>query len=277
MSEPARAGRSLRGVALVLSSVLFALAPLPAQALPSNPEAKAHLAKGTDLYKRNEFDAAVEEFRKGYALEEDPVFLYSWAQAERRRGNCAASVKLYQKFLATKPDQLAAEYARDGILQCAEKLAGEEPLPPGETETPETPEPETTTTPPGDELGGSDRPDEPEPRGDRPKWPRDALGASLVAFGIAGTGAGIGVLVASAVRNGKAPAGETYGEFDARQQQVQTLRIAGGVVLGVGVPLLVGGIVRWAILASREKKARKAEVSASFDGRSVGLVLTGRF
>ncbi len=278
LSERTDARRASRVLSVVVSSFLSALVPTQALALPANAEAKAHLANGTEHYKRSEFDDAVEEFRKGYEIEADPVFLYSWAQAERRRGNCAASVKLYQRFLATKPEQLAAEYARDGILQCAEKLAGEDPLPPGDAEEPDPARPENDEPAETGDGRGSQQPDEVERRRTRARqWPRDPLGASLVAVGAAGTLVGVGVLGASAARDNNAPPGETYGQFDARQQQVKTMRIAGAAVGGIGLLILAGGIARWIIVARREKQTRMPDVSAALDGHSLGLVLSGRF
>ncbi len=254
-----------RIVALVLACGL-AIAGTPAHALPTDAEAKLHLEKGTELFKAGEFDAAIEEYKKGYERQEDPVFLYAWAQAELRQEHCAAAVKLYRKYLETNPPEMSAEAARQGILECADKLAAEE--------TP--PAPADPATEPGD--GRTAPIDDTPPQDAKPRqkkhWSRDPLAASLTGVGIAAVGAGVGVLVAGIVEKKKAS--DTYGEFDDRQARARNMQIAGGVVLGVGAAVLVGGIVRFAILGARAKK-QKNGVAGFYTPGGGGLVLTGRF
>lgn len=253
-----------RAGALALTCALL----LPARAafaLPTNAEAKAHLERGSELFKNGEFDAAIEEYRKGYAKEEDPVFLYAWAQAELRQEHCTPAVKLYKKYLETNPPEASAEAARSGILECADKLTDDD-----------TPAPSTgpTTAPSEPAVETDDAPvDEPKPPREK-RWSRDPLAASLTAVGIAGVGAGVGVLAAGIVEKNKAPA--TYGEFDTQQARARRMQIAGGVVLGVGAAVLVGGIVRFAILGSRAKKQRNG-ITAMLGRETVGVVLSGRF
>lgn len=244
----------------------LALVGAPARALPTDAEAKLHLEKGTELFKAGEFDAAIEEYKKGYDIQEDPVFLYAWAQAELRQEHCAAAVKLYRKYLETNPPEMSAEAARQGILECADKLAAEE-----------TPPPATDpATQPGD--SGNAPIDDVPPERDKPRqkkhWSRDPLAISLTTVGIAAVGAGIGVLVAGIVEKQKGSG--TYGEFDDRQAKARNMQIAGGVVLGVGAAVLLGGIVRFAILGSRAKK-QKNVASAFFTPGGAGVALTGRF
>jgi tetratricopeptide (TPR) repeat protein len=239
-------------------------------ALPSDPDAKAHLDKGNALFQEGDFEGAAEEYRKGYEIEDDPAFLYTWAQAERRRGRCAAAVKLYQRYIATNPPDVSAEYAREGIVKCADEMAAEEAMPPGDER------PGTLDDPTGPADAGTAAPVQPPPAktSQRDRWYRDPAAASLVALGVAGVGVGTGLLVASALEKDKNSA--NYGEFDARQKRVRTFQISGAVVLGVGVGLLAGGIVRWAVLGRREKK-KNTNVSAMLGRGTAGVVFTGRF
>jgi tetratricopeptide (TPR) repeat protein len=265
--DPLRRARA-RGVARIGALVLacgLALAGSPARALPTDAEAKLHLEKGTELFKAGEFDAAIEEYKKGYEKQEDPVFLYAWAQAELRQEHCSAAVKLYRKYLETNPPEMSAEAARQGILECADKLAAEDTPPPA---TDPATDPANPDPAPIDDVPPTD--DKPREK----KWSRDPLAASLTAVGIAAVGAGIGVLVAGIVEKKKGS--DTYGEFDDRQARARNMQIAGGVVLGVGAALLVGGIVRFAILGSRAKKQKRG-VAAFYAPGGGGLVLTGRF
>jgi tetratricopeptide (TPR) repeat protein len=256
-------------------SLVCALAlAVPAWALPKNPEAAKLLEDGQVKYKAEKFDAAIEDFKKGYDIEPDPAFLIAWAQAERQRGRCGAAVRLYQKFLATDPPEVAQEFARDGIVRCADQLAADQPLPPGADELTPIDEPDE----PLHTLDGEDddQPDEPTER--KPKngnrWYRDPLGTSLVAIGVAGSGVGAGLLVAAQLESSKEVI--DYGEFDAQQRRIRNLRITGGVVLGVGAGLLIGGIVRWAIVGTR-KSDTAASVGLILDRDQAGLTLSGRF
>ncbi|MBC8072279.1 MAG: hypothetical protein IAG13_28415 [Deltaproteobacteria bacterium] len=263
-AHPARHGLT---AALVLA---IALAPGRAQAIPNDPEAKAHLERGNVLFQDGDFDGAAEEYRKGYEKQDDPAFLYTWAQAERRRGRCAAAVRLYQRYIATNPPDVSAEYAREGILKCADELAADEAMPPGD-ERPSPAELPAEAPPPG--AADQAPPREPAARN---SWQRDPAAATLVAIGLAGVAAGTGLLVASAIERDKGESAANYGEFDERQQRTRNYQIAGGVVLGVGVGLLAGGIARWAVLGTRAKKS-KGNVSAMFGRGSAGLVFTRRF
>jgi tetratricopeptide (TPR) repeat protein len=260
----------LRGrVAGLVAAIAISLASPIASAIPTDPEAKAHLEKGNVLFQQGDFDGAAKEYEKGYEAQADPAFLYTWAQAERRRGRCAAAVKLYQRYIATNPPEVSAEYAREGILKCADELAADEPMPPGDERPSDTEDP---TEPPSGDTTPRDEPPEPKPP-DRNRWYRDPAAATLVALGAVGVGVGTGLLVAGAVEKDKSSA--NYGEFDERQKRAQRFQIAGGVVLGVGVGVLVGGIARWAVLRKREKK--NGNVSAMIGRGVAGVVFTRRF
>jgi tetratricopeptide (TPR) repeat protein len=261
---------SMRRLVTVTACLAWLWAPITARAMPSNPEAVAHLERGNAAYERRDYKVAAEEYKKGYEVEADPDFLYTWAQAERMRDRCAAAVKLYQRYIATNPGEMAAEYARSGIVKCAEALAGDTPLPPDAEPTEGGDDP----VEPDDDNAEPDTPPPPEPAR-KPKWPRDPAAIALVAIGSAATAAGAGVIGAAVVENGKST--QTYGEFDEQQKRVRTLSIAGGVTIGVGVGLLVGGIARWMVLRSRENRDSDAKLSFAATPRSFGVSLTRRF
>lgn len=262
---------ALRRCLPTLVALAIATASPIAAAIPTDPEAKAHLEKGNQLFQQGDFDGAAKEYEKGYEKQADPAFLYTWAQAERRRGRCAAAVKLYQRYIQTNPPEVSAEYAREGILKCADELAADEPMPPGDERPSEAGDPTDTgaeTQPP------VDQPPPPKAKPDRNRWYRDPAAATLVALGAVGVGVGTGLLVAGAIEKDKSSA--NYGEFDQRLKRSRRFQIAGGVVLGVGVGVLVGGIARWAVLGSREKK-KNGSVSAMLGRGTAGVVFTRRF
>jgi tetratricopeptide (TPR) repeat protein len=264
---------------LLRSSVLLGALQVStaASALPKDAEAMRLLDEGQVKYKAEQFGEAIEDFKRGYEIEPDPAFLIAWAQAERQRGRCTSAVRLYKRFLATDPPEVAQEFARDGLVRCAEQLA-------------ENPDPEDDEADDDEDeslVAEPEAPDEdeaeavPAPTRDREHWIRDGLGTSLFAVGVVGTGVGTGLLVASALRQRQLDADiddmtVNYGEFDERRRGIRNLRIAGGAVVGVGAALLVGGIVRWAVVGSR-KKASAPSVGFMLHRDHAGLTISGRF
>ena len=118
----------------VLSVPVAALLALaPAKPL-TNPEAKAKLQEAGAAFKANDFDAAAAAVEAAYIIEPNPILLYPWAQAERSRGNCAAAVELYQRFLDSEPGEEAAAPARENMQRCQEQLAAEAASKPPEDE-----------------------------------------------------------------------------------------------------------------------------------------------
>ncbi len=264
-------GGPLRGRALAAIVAATLCLPAVAHAVPTDAEAKAHLERGNAAYAKGDFDTAVEEYRKGFAKQDDPAFLYTWAQAERQRGKCAAAVRLYQRYLATDPPEISADYARDGILRCAEQMAGDEPMPPGGDEPTDTPPVEDPIV---DEPEPEPPPPEPKKRA---KWPRDPLAVTLVAIGSAGVVAGVALVAIAAKEHGELDAAENYGKYDEGLATVRKFSIGGGVALGVGVGLLAGGIARWMILRKRERAGGDTQVSAMLGRGTIGLTLGRRF
>jgi tetratricopeptide (TPR) repeat protein len=266
---------------LVLACALGA--STSASALPKNQEAARALEEGQVKYKAEDFAGAIEDFKRGYEIEADPAFLIAWAQAERQRGRCAAAVRLYKKFLATDPSEVAQEFAREGIVRCAEQLAADEVLP---TEMRDEDDDEDDDDDDDGEVVPTPEVEEeleprPEKTRERNVWIRDPLGTSLVAFGVVGTGVGSGLLIASAIQSQRLDRDQdemnvNYGEFDDRVEGIRNLRIAGGVVVGVGAAVLIGGIVRWAVVGARAKKSR-ATVGFMLDRERAGLTISGRF
>lgn len=271
-SSSARANRRGRWAAWAVAWTLAA-GSLPAHAMPTDPEAKAHLERGNAAFSKGDFDTAVEEYRKGYAKQDDPAFLYTWAQAERKRGRCAAAVKLYKRYMATNPPELSAEAARDGIVSCAEALAADDPLPPvDDTTAPADPETQPPTEPAVDETPADTTPEK-APRERKPRaWNRDPGSITLMVVGGLAIAGGVGLLAGSWSWVNNAP---NYGAYDERIGKLRGLQIGGGVLLGVGVGAFAGGLARMLVLRKRERS--NTAVAASFDRHGGGLVLTGRF
>lgn len=263
--------------ALATGLALLLAAPL-AMAKPTDPKAIEQGKRGNQLYAEGDFEGAKEAFEAGYEIEADAFFLYGIGQALNQLGDCKGAIRKYKQVKESPSVTVEMrQLAEQAMIACAEKVAVEDPADEPADEPDEDPvgdpvdEPLTDPEPVGDpvENPGKDR-----------KWYLDPLGDTLVAFGVAGTGAGIGLLVAAQVQQNKVEDAPSYDEFDANTKKVRTLRIAGGATLGVGGLLLIGGAIRWAVLGLRPKRAAaksSAHLGVIYDRSTAGLSLSGRF
>jgi tetratricopeptide (TPR) repeat protein len=263
----------LLAIPTLVASLVLALAA-PGQLL-SNPEAKAKFQEAQAAFKANDFDAAAAAVEAAYIIEPNPMLLYPWAQAERSRGNCAAAVELYQRFLDTEPPEAAATPARENMERCKEQLAAEEPEPEPEPdvvdevieEEPE-PEPEPTPTP-------VKKDDEPKAKA----WYKDPVGGVLVGVGVVGVGVGAGLMGAGASAAGKAADEDMHTDYLAARDRATGLRNGGAIALSIGGALVVGGVVRYVLVAKKGKqgKASAWRMTPELGRRWVGVTIGRRF
>jgi len=259
----------------ILAGSMWSL-PVPVGAMPKSSEAAAKLEEGLSYYRDEDYAAAVAAFREGYELEPDPTFLYTWAQAERLRGECAEAVRLYNLFIEQEPPEVQAQAARDGKARCADALADGQTAEDAEALEDEdldtiaeqaTAEPSDLPSQPVEPPEvGSDEAEPPRP------WQRDPAGITLVAIGSVGMATGAGLLIGGAVVGSKES--HNYEDAQTRPERARTLMTAGGVVLGVGAALLIAGAIRFGVLAKRQNAAL---VGASLDGERALLWVRGRF
>lgn len=251
--------------------VTLVLSPLPASpsvplhaAAPAtmDPEAKERLDRGLADYTAKEYASAIKDFRLAYALDPRPDILFAWAQAERMYGRCSQATKLYARFLKSKPSEQQAEAARTGIGRC-------EGQPDTAPVDPEDLEPEEKSV-------AEEKPPEPEPEPPPPPPPPriDAVGIGLMSVGAA-LGVTGGVLVGvgehKARQLGDAP---TYDAYADGVGPVRSLRLAGGVLAGVGGALLIAGVVR---LIVHKKRQSRRDVAFWTDPRGAGMLVRMRF
>lgn len=97
---------------------LLASAVVHAGPTPDTADAKAYFADGTAAFGRGEYAAASRAFAAGYEVEKWNGFLFAWAQAERKAGNCEKAIQLYSRFIATKPSEEAQGHALGWIKEC---------------------------------------------------------------------------------------------------------------------------------------------------------------
>jgi tetratricopeptide (TPR) repeat protein len=247
-------------------AILMALASAPAfaeSAPPMKPEARAHLVRGLEHYEKGRFAEAVSEFLAGQAIDPQPEFRYALGQAERKRGRCAEAIVYYQSYLDTRPSAVQAATARQNIERCKATASELPPAPPGGRGGLTTPRTDAaargsapgarddTTTPSSARNGAAASAANPrtdDPTGNamggqggasrsptpgvatmpRPSAASDWRGHLLWSLGAATVGAGGGL----------------WGLAESQ-------RIAGVVVLAAGGALIVAGIARLGVVASR--------------------------
>ena len=221
-----------------LLSVCLVLAPV---GNPPSPD-PAVIEAAMEHYAAERYAQAAAMLREGYEASGSPGYLYPLAQSERWAGECEPAIEHYRAYIDTKPPDADAAAAQEGIAVCEQILEERERAQPDPAPAPSF-EPEPTPGP---------RDTEPPPR----RWYLDPAGDTLVAIGIVASGVGGGLLgAAAATRNGADGAGteDDFAGIDRRQQNLTT---AGIITLSVGATSLLAGVVRWAIVSRRGRRAR---------------------
>jgi tetratricopeptide (TPR) repeat protein len=258
-------------LALCVRTAGLSLALMAPQPL-TNSEAKAKLQEAQAAFKAEDFAAAAAAVEAAYIIEPNPILLYPWAQAERSQGNCTAAVELYRRFLDSNPPEAAAAPARENMQRCQEQLeaeaaaraedeADDDAVIEDDDEAEPTPAPVTPTD-------------------DRPKakaWYADPVGGVLVGVGVAGVGVGGALMGMGASAAGKADDEDSHAAYLDARDRATGLRNGGAIALSIGGALLVGGIVRYAVVAKKGKegKATAWQLSPAL-GRSWASVTIGR-
>ena len=188
------------------------------------------IRQGRHLEAANAFEVQFE--RTG-----DAALLFAKATALRRGVDCRGAIEALERFIETGPPEPDVAAARDVIAVCTEIL-GDDAAP---RVTP--PVPVVSQAP---DLPPTEAPAPPSP------WPRDVPGAALLGSGVAVAVGGI-VLVGLGVARTQSR-DESEAGFERRAQSVRTLATVGGSLVAVGAALLIGSVVRYAVVARRSRK-----------------------
>ncbi|MEM6290105.1 MAG: hypothetical protein AAGA54_02535 [Myxococcota bacterium] len=259
-----------------LTTAAFLAQPLSVLAAPSrfglqNPEAIQHAEAAAAAGEREDYETAIRELKTAYAIEPRPIVLYAWAQAERLGGHCNRAVRLYQDFLDTKPGGDIENQARVNLLDCQAEVG---------------------TTPPAPDVEGDDEPDDDTSGDDAPadddttdegdeesplkgEW----LAPTLLGVGAATAIAGGVVLALGRGRVTNSVDAPTELAYDDEVESGQTMFVAGAAVMGVGGALLIGGAIRYILVARQgpSKQSKTPNASAMVTRTGFGLSLSGRF
>ena len=270
----------------VVASTLLALwvtAGPSSDGLLSDPEAQKHFKAAQAAFNDGNYEVASKELEKAFLIEPADALLYPWAQAERFSGHCKVAIDLYEKFLATEPSDNFRVAAEENLERCQEEIDQANAAVAAQEESDED-----TKVEPLDDGGDEVAKHEPEPRDTKPdrskkkdrKWYHDPVGGVLTGLGVAGVAAGGALLGVSASRAGDVGTEDTNQDYLDARRSATTLRNAGAGVLSVGGALLIAGIVRYALLATKGKRsgnrASKGKAQATlgpwFSGRTSGGV-----
>lgn len=210
--------------------------------------ADQHRDAGYRHAERSEWDAALRDYQAAYELDHDPVSLYAIGRVHVRRGECAAAIDAFRRFLATAPPAKARASAEAEITTCEATLAAAHPEPP----------PDATPSPP------------PRP----PSSPRtrafytDPVGGVLVGGGAVALGLGTYFYVRARGELCDDPCTGTYTAYQDSLARAHTWRTTAVIAGGLGGALVVAGAIRWA--THRER----APVDVALTPRPRGAMLT---
>ena len=227
---------------------------------PSDPD----FEDGKAAFAEERYADAARHFERAYDANPDPLLLFVWAQAERLAGQCDAAVPLYRRYLALEPPDADVKVTRAAIEACGEDPdAVPEPPPISAGESGAQSESDTTLDP---EPGGTE--DDPSP----PRTAlRDPWAHVLTWSGVVVTGVGAGLLGEAhrrRTRSERAPDEQDY--RDSLEGAPALSRAGIGVMIGGGA-LLVAGVVRFVVVASRGRRAPSPAAIAPHLG-GAGLV-----
>lgn len=295
------------GVALV--SVACVLAPARAAQAPESflaePGARVHYDLAGTYTERGDLRSAVAELDAAYAIERHPDLLFIRAQIRRQLGECKAAVNLYRDFIATTPSESATDQAVAGIAACETTLgargsieqpapapvtitvpevpAAPAPVPTAPQEAPAVPAPSPARRPWDRDPTGvvvvrekvappAPAPEAPAPTTPRRLWHRDPAGGVLLAFGLAGLAATGGLAYEAVQARRRADGSKSHREYLGLDNWAVTLEATTAAVAVVAAGMLVGAIVRYRIVARKQR-----QLGAWLDHRSAGLALIVRF
>ena len=242
----------------------------PSQHGLKDPEAVAHADAAAAAGNIGDYDSAIEHLKAAYAIEPLPVLLYAWAQAERLAGNYHAAVALYEEFLEQQPDGEVAKQARVNLLDARTKALEQQPpeITPDEASDPRT------------EVAGPGESTEPEPE-DEAETPVSPLAGEKLAPALLGVGAAVAITggVLMGLGSGQvsgSPDAATEDAYFAEIDMGRNIFYGGAAVLGAGGLILIGGAIRYVVVAKRGR-APKSTATAVVGPGTVGLRWSGRF
>ena len=210
-----------------------------------NPPAVDHYQVGKRLFEQKRYAQALDEFRQALSLAPRPEVLYSMAQTQRLLGDCASAIDTYRAFLASRPGEPLAEYARANIERCEREVSA---------------------------ARGSSPALRPDPNA---AWYRDIVGDLLVGGGVAVGAAGAVVWRsghAAAVKLGAAPDYQTFLARRAAASSALVEQRVGITAMIAGGAAVIAGVAHYV----HHARASRRESSLGVALGPYGALLVGR-
>ncbi len=263
----------------------FVVSTAFAQTPPSDAqraEARARYENGTRKFDVGKYDEAAHEFETAYEIVGAPEILFNIAQSLRLAGKYERALLFYRNYLRRKenPDNRAEVDRR--IIEVQDKLAEQqrqnEQAQAAQAATAQPTAPVAATVAPTVEVTP---PPVATPR-PLPRWLKP-LSATLLAVGVAGIGAGVGLsLLAKSESDDVQKAAAAHQTFDNsllnKQKAGQTYDAAAIAAYAVGGVLAVGGAVGLTLALRHHGGERAvAALTPTFGPTSAGLQLAGSF
>ncbi len=242
--------------------------------LLSDPEAQAKFQEAQEAFQAEDFVAAAKAVEAAYLIEPEPLLLYPWAQAERSQGNCKVAIELYQRFIdSNAATEEMIQNALENQTRCQEQIDAEEEEEIVEEIIDDDPEEvieeEEELPPPSKEID-----DEPKAKA----WYKDPVGGVLAGLGVVGVGVGAGLLGSGSSTAGQVSDEDMHTDYLAQRDRATGLRNGGAVAMSLGGALLVGGVVRYLLVARKNKQAATAwRWQPGAGPRFTGVVFSRRF
>lgn len=234
--------------------LIFAVAGLA----PRDAEIRDLVRRAEAAYRAENWDAASRAFADAYAVDPNPDYLFARAQAERFAGRCNVALDLWDRYLTVETSAESMAEAKTFRSYC---------------ESPDANTANTGTLPHPSTSPGT--PDDGEPQ--RVQWFRDPTGGVLVAIGGVSSVIGGSLLGFAVSRDRKAGGAATEGAYVDAKDAVKAPHRAGIAMLAAGGALLVGGIIRWAVVARGKGGRRRAHAWWPVQRLGLGPSLGVRF
>ena len=133
---------------MILAVALVLMLPAAARAEDGTAAAKRHFSSGRKHFDLGEYQQALDDFKEGYRLKDDPVFLYNIAQCYRLLNEHEEAIRAYRSYLNRAPDAPNRDEVERKIAALQEAIASEhkaQTTPPNHVMVPAASPPAETT------------------------------------------------------------------------------------------------------------------------------------
>jgi tetratricopeptide (TPR) repeat protein len=103
-------------------AIAFLLALMGPALADKNADTKKRFEDGKTAYRLGDWDTAIEEWRAGYQIKNDAVFLFNLGQAYREKGDFAKAIFFYESYLKEAKEATNREKVASLIVELKDLL-----------------------------------------------------------------------------------------------------------------------------------------------------------